>query len=431
MRGAALGIRVWTRDRAPQKIGGPPFKREREEAMRVGICLMMQNYGDYPRFEEAEKGSGDFWPKLPDSTVIQDGLRVGRLADELGFDSIWTDEHHFTPHSLMPDPTRLFSYFVGCTERVDFGTMVTVLPWHDPIRVAEGVVMLDNLSKGRNFFFGAGRGTAKREYDGFRISMDESRVRFAEGVEIIRRALTGERFSFQGKVFNIPELEIRPKPYSDPQKLLGNLYMAWGSPESMPIGAEMGLKALISPQRGWDEYKIEMQHFQALRERAGYAPAPPISVVWTVCAPTRAEAEEKAERHFREHADSAIRHYQLFETYYENTKDYASYAVRSKVLRETKDALGQMTAMFKDAFIWGTPEMCIEKLRTHHEKIAPSEVILPFHFGTVTGAEAEASMRLFAAECLPAVREFVDKPIVVDRDLPSRYNEVRTGTLLT
>ena len=107
--------------------------------MKVGVSLFMQNYDDWDRYEAIEAGA----PGIPapsaardDWRIYEEELRLGRLAEPLGFDSIWTVEHHFTPYTMVPDPISLLSYFAGCTERVELGTMVIVLPWHDPVRVA-------------------------------------------------------------------------------------------------------------------------------------------------------------------------------------------------------------------------------------------------------------------------------------------------------
>src|ERR1700722_18139868 len=88
-------------------------------------------------------------PERADATVYREHLAIGDLAEPLGFDSIFALEHHFTGYSMSPAPTQLLSYFAGRTRRVALGTSVIVLPWHDPIRVAEQIALLDVLSGGR------------------------------------------------------------------------------------------------------------------------------------------------------------------------------------------------------------------------------------------------------------------------------------------
>src|SRR5699024_11291755 len=94
-------------------------------------------------------------------------------ADELGYDSVWATEHHFTDYSMMPDNFVFLSHIAGQTERIGLGTAAVIVPWNDPLRVAEKALMLDNLSKGR-VLLGLGRGVARIEFEGLRIPREES-----------------------------------------------------------------------------------------------------------------------------------------------------------------------------------------------------------------------------------------------------------------
>ena len=136
--------------------------------MHVGTATIFQNPGKF----------------TSDYRVYRDELRLADLAEPLGFESIWGVEHHFTDYTMCPDVLQFLTYMAGRTTSMKLGSMVCVLPWHDPIRVAEQVCMLDNLSDGR-MIFGVGRGLAKVEYDGFRVDMNESRTRFIESAECI------------------------------------------------------------------------------------------------------------------------------------------------------------------------------------------------------------------------------------------------------
>src|SRR5467141_5286893 len=123
-----------------------------------------------------------------DREVYTGELRLADLAEPLGFESIWGVEHHFTDYTMCPDVLQFLTYMAGRTRTVGLGSMVVVLPWHDPLRVAEQVAMLDHMSNGR-LILGLGRGAAKVEFDGFRLSMDESRPRFVESAEMLLRGL--------------------------------------------------------------------------------------------------------------------------------------------------------------------------------------------------------------------------------------------------
>src|SRR5262249_60218601 len=128
--------------------------------MHVGYAPVFQTPGTAP----------------PDAEVSRQELRLAEMAEPLGFDSIWSVEHHFTDYTMCPDVLQFLTYMAGKTQHVKLGTMVIVLPWHDPMRVAEQISLLDHLSGGR-LILGLGRGLARVEYEGFRIDRDEGRQR--------------------------------------------------------------------------------------------------------------------------------------------------------------------------------------------------------------------------------------------------------------
>ena len=127
--------------------------------MHVGYSLAFQNLDD----------------RFRDGDVYERELQLADLAVELGFESIWTVEHHFTDYLLCPDPLQLLTWVGARHPGVRLGTAVVVLPWHEPVRCAERIAQLDNLSGGR-LILGLGRGLSRTEYDGFRVDMNTSRV---------------------------------------------------------------------------------------------------------------------------------------------------------------------------------------------------------------------------------------------------------------
>src|SRR5262245_44282630 len=140
--------------------------------MDVGLRMVFASYG---------------WSTVSDEQVWDEELRLGRLAADLGFDVLWSVEHHFNDYSFCPDNLQLMSYLAAVCPDVDLGTAAVILPWHDPLRVAEQVCVLDLLSGGR-LRLGIGRGLARREFAAFRGTMDGSRGRFDEASEMLMRA---------------------------------------------------------------------------------------------------------------------------------------------------------------------------------------------------------------------------------------------------
>src|SRR5277367_5193854 len=176
-----------------------------------------------------------------DASVVGEHLAMGDLAEPLGFDSIFALEHHFTGYAMSPAPTQLLSYYAGRTKRISLGTAVIVLPWHDPVRVAEQIALLDIMCGGR-CLFGFGRGAASVEYAGFRIPMGEARPRFVESAKIIIAALSQDDFEYDGEFYKIPRTAIRPRPISHPER---RFYASAVSPESAEVMAQLGFGLLI------------------------------------------------------------------------------------------------------------------------------------------------------------------------------------------
>src|SRR5262249_22025294 len=131
--------------------------------MHVGMTTFFQNLGQ----------------PISDRAVYRHEISMADLAEPLGFDSIWGAEHHFDDYTMCPNVAQFLTYMAGRTTRVKLGSMVMVLPWHDPVRLAEEVSVLDHLSGGR-VILGIGRGLGRIEFRGFRAAMAESRARFAE-----------------------------------------------------------------------------------------------------------------------------------------------------------------------------------------------------------------------------------------------------------
>src|SRR5438093_9883566 len=164
--------------------------------MHVGMAAVFQNPGK----------------ARSDREVYRNELRLADLAEPLGFQSIWGVEHHFTDYTMCPDVLQFLTYMAGRTTTAQLGSMVVVLPWHDPMRVAEEVSMLDNISDGR-LILGLGRGAGKVEFDGFRLSMGESRGRFVASPELLLRGLETGYCEYDGRFVRQPRAEIRPRPF--------------------------------------------------------------------------------------------------------------------------------------------------------------------------------------------------------------------------
>jgi len=121
--------------------------------------------------------------------IVKEQFDLMRAAEDLGFDSIWPAEHHFTEYGYCASPALSLAAVASVTKRIRLGTGVVVLPFNHPIRVAEDFAMLDLMSDGR-VDFGVGRGYQPGEYKGFGIDQTKSRGIFNESLEVILQAWT-------------------------------------------------------------------------------------------------------------------------------------------------------------------------------------------------------------------------------------------------
>jgi probable F420-dependent oxidoreductase len=141
----------------------------------------------------------------------RDTIELVRLAEALGFDSAWVSEHHGSSDGYLPSLLPMLAAMAATTERIDLGTGIVLTPFHDPIRLAEDAAVVDQLSGGR-LILGLGIGWREEEFRMFDIPMSERLQRTVETVEVLRRAWSGRRFSFQGRAFRYDRVRVTPPP---------------------------------------------------------------------------------------------------------------------------------------------------------------------------------------------------------------------------
>jgi alkanesulfonate monooxygenase SsuD/methylene tetrahydromethanopterin reductase-like flavin-dependent oxidoreductase (luciferase family) len=338
----------------------------------------------------------------PDVAVVHEHLAMGDLVEPLGFDSLWALEHHFTGYAMSPAPTQLLAYFAGRTKRISLGTSVIVLPWHDPVRVAEQIALLDIMCGGR-CLFGFGRGAATTEYEGFRIPMGEARPRFVEAAQVVVKALRDEVFEHQGEFFQIPRMSIRPRPISNPER---RFYASSVSPESAEVIARLGFGMLMIMQNEWAKCRQDIDNFQAMSLAAGHVPKPPVILTNVSCAENREEARERAVKYLGRKWQSIDDHYHFSDGHLANVKGYEAYGKTAKTYAKLKDPanLKKATDFYVSIQIVGTPDDCLQQIAELHKVANMDHLIAEFAFGNLPHHEAEKNIRLFADKCLPVLQ---------------------------
>ncbi|WP_089934668.1 LLM class flavin-dependent oxidoreductase [Candidatus Entotheonella palauensis] len=371
--------------------------------MKVGIALnMLQKEGH------------------SDVSVLSEHMALGDLAEPLGFDSLFALEHHFTGYAMSPSPTQLLSYYAGRTKRITLGTAVIVLPWHDPVRVAEEIALLDVISGGR-CLFGFGRGAASVEYAGFRIPMEEARPRFVEAAQIVMKALTNESFEWEGAFYNIPRTSIRPRPISHPER---RFYASSVSPESAEIMAKLGFGVLVVMQNEWAIAAEDIQRYRDIATSVGFTPRPPIILTNISVADSRAEANERAQQYLSRKWDSIDAHYHFSDGHLANVKGYEFYGKVAKTYAKLQD--GEFRQKATDFYIKiqivGTPDDCIQQIAELQRLTGLDHLVMEFAFGGMPHEESELNMRLFADRVMPVLQR--DAAFHVRNIAPAATSEV-------
>ena len=169
--------------------------------MHLGLFSVVDHYPD-----ELPRTLGMLYSEL---------LEQVEAADQFGYESFWVAEHHFHEYGAIPRPAIFLASAAQRTDRIGLGSAVTVLPFDNPLRTAEDFAMVDTFSGGR-VMLGIGSGYLKHEFDGFGIMHEEKRARFDEGLALLQKAWSGKRFSFEGDIYNVENVQLNVTPVQQP-----------------------------------------------------------------------------------------------------------------------------------------------------------------------------------------------------------------------
>ncbi len=181
-------------------------------------------------------------------------------AEALGYHSIFLVEHHFTGEAQVSASMNLLTYLAAKTLTIRLGTGVIVIPWHNPVLLAEQAATVDVLSNGR-FDFGVGKGYRPREFEGFCIPIKESSERFEESMDLIKKSLSSnERFSFHSDRWNFEDIVVEPPPVQKPHP---PLWLAAGRRDSLRYAADEGYSLLLDQFATFD---VTLERFAIYRD---------------------------------------------------------------------------------------------------------------------------------------------------------------------
>lgn len=306
------------------------------------------------------------------------------LAEELGFSRSWYGEHHFRECQWTGSPMLLAAHVAARTSQLRVGTAVTLLPFHNPIKVAEDAAVCDILSGGR-FDLGVGPGSQYEEFITYGVDPAEMNQRSFEAIDWIQRAFREpEMFSHKGRFYDIPEMTFTTKPVQDP------LPVWWGGmgPKNQRRAAERGFNFIGPFNPGYD----------AQLQAAGRNPADhEVALMQMVCV---ADTTEKA-------WDIAGRGLEYFVNFYEMRKDLQGVQPPPE-RRVTVDMLRSGNAGFWSAAV-GTPDEVLAALTPMANGMAMgriTELALQLRHAGMSSADTHHSMRLFAEHVMPALAQY-------------------------
>ena len=354
--------------------------------MDVGMMMVFASYG---------------WENCPDDRVWQEEIRLAHLARDLGFDCLWSAEHHFNDYSFVPDNINLMTYLTAMLPDIDVGTAAVILPWHDPLRVAENAAVLDMLSKGR-LRLGFGRGLARREFEAFRLSMDESRGRFDEAAPMIVNALKTGFIEGDGPFYPQPRTEIRPRPQ---HSFDGRIYAVASSEDSIDSAAKLGAHIVMFADRPW-EMRAPMIKLGRDLHRKYHGTEPPHCMLteFCVCGPDLAKTEEEARQYQGKFVESNFHHYEFLGEHFKGVKGYDSYQQKAEIARQS--GLEGAIDGFMKAASWGTPDKILRGFEERRKAVGDFELNIAFRFGGTPVEVSERGLRLFAKEVLPVLKSW-------------------------
>jgi alkanesulfonate monooxygenase SsuD/methylene tetrahydromethanopterin reductase-like flavin-dependent oxidoreductase (luciferase family) len=368
------------------------------------------------------------------NTLYKETLEQCELADRVGFDNLWFVEHHFlTGFSGSPCPEVMFGALSQVTKRIRIGFGVSILPYHHPIRVAERVAMVDQLTDGR-VEFGTGRSNAYEQM-GLGVDPRDTRAMWEESITMLPHIWQSDEFSWDGRFWKVPPRRVLPKPYQKPHP---RMYLACTQTESFKLAAEKGIGVLSSSTYATS---VLAEHVRTYREHI--KDAKPVGAfvnpfwgnnVHAFCGEDNQEARELCAQSLKDffgpgkpYIQGRINAYEeLLEAWggvpdhlqadfgrwlRQSDEAHKTQAIQAGISLDSgpgaaRAAFAQMdadTLCDRGVIIAGDPQSCIKAVRMY-EEIGVDQVIMIMQTETIPHQRVMRSIEMFGKYVLPAFR---------------------------
>jgi alkanesulfonate monooxygenase SsuD/methylene tetrahydromethanopterin reductase-like flavin-dependent oxidoreductase (luciferase family) len=325
---------------------------------------------EFGMFHEFQRPAG-----VSDEQAFATSFEQVDAAERWGLDAMWLAEIHLAPErSVLSAPLTLAAAIAARTKRMKIGTAVQVLPLCHPLRLAEEVATVDQISHGR-LIFGVGRSGFPRTYEAYGVQYGESRDRFAETLEILKQAWTQESFSYKGQYYSFDNVKVTPRPY---QKPWPEIRVAANSADTFPAIAKLGHAVFVAVRLGTlEELGPNIAAYRQAWKEAGH---PGEGKVFLRAPVYLAETDEAA----REEPEDSIMYF------YRYLGERIEASATSAGVRAVEDraARGQrlQTISYDDALrekiIVGSPERVTDRLMGLKEVLGLDGILCEMNCGT-------------------------------------------------
>jgi probable F420-dependent oxidoreductase len=330
---------------------------------------------------------------VADADPFRATFELARIAEEAGFDTATIGHHHFMPGN-MADPLTFLAAVAARTETLRVGTGIFQLPIHNPVRVAEQVATIDQLSGGR-ISLGVGLGWWPLEYEVHGSRFGERGARMEEALEILRLVWSEEQTAYEGHFWSFPELTVHPRPIQRPNP---PLWVAGVADIAIDRAARLGDAWLCGPVQSLTKASSMVDVYRAACAQHATEPA------WVLrryawIAPTRAEVEDEI---LPAYVDGLMDHWR------ESVEDEEERALIARLDAGEDVSTAEIA---DDRLLWGGPDDVIAQIERYRAATGADHVHSAFGAG-LPGAGAQASMgdfetiaamiRLYGREVIPA-----------------------------
>ena len=327
-------------------------------------------------------------------------LDQARYAEELGFEAVWLAEHHFQSFGgMFASPPMIGAAIAERTATIRIGTAVTLLPYHNPIRIAEDYATLDLLSNGR-LEFGVGHGFVKWEALNFDVPLEESRERFRENLEVVLKAWTQPSMNHTGRFYRYSDLAVLPRPLQQPHPAVW--MAATTAVESFEFSGHHGYHMMLIPfLHDVEDLRLKVEAYLDARQAAGHDPltARILAAYHLYVGEDATEARSSGSAGIMEYIAAATNASKLTQNV-EEPESFRGHLAHRAALQ----TLGFDDLLERNRVVVGSAAQVRDQLSYLRERLRLTDVAGLFALGGLTDHQVRASMRRVVEDVAPYVK---------------------------